>query len=207
MKYAKNGTLEDFFNKFIFGGEILCVSNDIIKNILKNIINGMIYIHDNDVIHMDIKSTNILMFENNPVISDFGMCISKSKRYINRKLKGTSSHMAPEIILNEKYNEKCDVWSFGCMICSILGIKLCQLNLNLYELRDYFLSYNNKYIEIDCDNISIKKFIEKCFIFDIEKRISFKELFENEILSESNCDLITYIIEKRALLSSENKKK
>lgn len=84
MKYAKNGTIKNFFENFVFNKDTM-ISGEKIKDIFKKILFGLIYMHKNDVIHMDIKPQNILMYDDNPVISDFGTCVIKSERYKNRK--------------------------------------------------------------------------------------------------------------------------
>lgn len=105
--------------------------------------------------------------------------------------------MAPEIILNNNYDEKCDVWSFGCMMCDLLKINLHQLKSNLYEICHYISSYKGEYINIDCNYILIKKFIEKCLTFDLKNRPSFENLITSDIFSDTNNDLFEYLAEKK----------
>jgi serine/threonine protein kinase len=193
MDYANNGTFHNYFNNTILNISSADELDKKIKAILKEIIEGLIYIHNKNIIHMDIKSHNILMFDDTPIISDFGTCIIKEGRFINRKMQGTPSHIAPEIILNsEYYDEKCDVWSFGCMMCELLKINIFQLKANMYEIMNYLAQLDKKNITIECNNLVIKNFIEKCFQYDTKTRASFDELLK-DIIFETN-DLSNYII-------------
>lgn len=81
--------------------------------------------HSKGFIHRDIKSENIIVFEDDIKIADFG-CSSHVDIYNERKTIGyeicTLWYRAPEILLNANYyNQKADVWSLGCVIVEILN--------------------------------------------------------------------------------------
>ena len=79
--------------------------------------------HIKQVIHRDIKLKNILIkFDNNipligfiPKLSDFGFSKIMEEDITQTKL-GTPATMAPEILMNKKYNTKADLWSLGIII-------------------------------------------------------------------------------------------
>jgi len=91
-----------------------------IKCILYQILNGMYYLHKNNIIHRDIKSANILMNNKGEIkIGDFGLArlINPEKKNDNKtQLVVTLWYRAPEILLGDyNYNFKIDVWSIGCV--------------------------------------------------------------------------------------------
>lgn len=93
--------------------------------IFKKIINAINYCHSHGVCHRDIKPENILFSDKNDFSSlkvvDFGLSrVFSSEDKVMTSVVGTTFYMAPEVI-NGKYNEKCDIWSAGC----ILYIMLC----------------------------------------------------------------------------------
>ena len=88
----------------------------------------------NKLIHRDLKPENLFIDDNHKIkIGDFG--VSK-KLETNRKYAytsvGTSFYMAPEIIKGEAYNNKVDIWSFGCIIYELFTLKVCFKSNSIY---------------------------------------------------------------------------
>lgn len=89
------------------------------------IINGLEYIHNNNISHRDLKPENILLLANRTIkIIDFGL----SNFYYGKLLKtpcGSPCYAAPEMIKNKSYDGRCiDIWSVGiivfAMVCGYL---------------------------------------------------------------------------------------
>ena len=78
---------------------------------------GMAYLHAcrPPIIHRDLKSMNCLVNENWRVkVSDFGLSRVKHNTFLTSRMNGgTPEWTAPEVIRNERHDEKCDVYSFG----------------------------------------------------------------------------------------------
>lgn len=145
---------ENSYNKFIFIQMELCKQNlkDFLKEnrlnfnekikICKQIIEGIKYIHDNNIIHRDLKLTNIFIsFDNVIKIGDFGLA---SNIYdLNFEEVGTTSYIAPEILENKEYDNRVDLYSLGVIILEIFGefktnmekmIKIKEINKNKCKL-------------------------------------------------------------------------
>ncbi|WOL00195.1 serine/threonine-protein kinase STY46-like [Canna indica] len=87
---------------------------------------GMNYLHNNNIIHRDLKSSNLLMDENEVVkVADFGVARVKSQTGgVMTAETGTYRWMAPEVIEHRPYDHKADVFSFGLVLWELLTSKL-----------------------------------------------------------------------------------
>lgn len=118
-------------SEFCSGGELFdCISDKgafsekEASYIVKQIISAICYSHKNNIVHRDLKPENILLDDksNSPIIKiiDWGGARYFIKNKKMSKISGTPYYIAPEV-LNETYDEKCDIWSCGV----ILYILLC----------------------------------------------------------------------------------
>lgn len=83
--------------------------------ICKEVLKGLIYLHNNGRIHRDIKSKNVILSENGDVkLGDFGYSAQVSETITLST--ANPSWMAPELLLNENYNETVDIWSLGILL-------------------------------------------------------------------------------------------
>eukprot|EP00270_Netrium_digitus_P014502 TRINITY_DN4930_c0_g3_i1.p1 TRINITY_DN4930_c0_g3~~TRINITY_DN4930_c0_g3_i1.p1 ORF type:complete len:416 (+),score=71.35 TRINITY_DN4930_c0_g3_i1:59-1249(+) len=86
---------------------------------------AMEYLHAQTpaVVHRDLKPSNIFMDTNgNARVADFGFArfMSSSEDETLTGETGTYIYMAPEVVRHDKYNEKCDVYSFGVLLNELL---------------------------------------------------------------------------------------
>jgi mitogen-activated protein kinase kinase kinase len=128
----------NIFLEYVAGGSVATMlvnygslGEQLISNFVRQILQGLTYLHSKDIIHRDIKGANILVDNKGTVkISDFG--ISKRveassllhpqppgvfKRGGPRvSLQGSVFWMAPEVVRQTAYTKKADIWSLGCLI-------------------------------------------------------------------------------------------
>ncbi|EMS64397.1 Serine/threonine-protein kinase HT1 [Triticum urartu] len=86
---------------------------------------GMSYLHQNNIIHRDLKTANLLMDENGMVkVADFGVARVKVQSGVMTAETGTYRWMAPEVIEHKPYDHKADVFSFGILLWELLTGKI-----------------------------------------------------------------------------------
>ena len=96
-----------------------------IINWLIQLLLGLSYIHDKQIVHRDIKTKNIFIQNEHTLrIGDFGIAkIFKQAQTMN-KLVGTPLYMAPECFKQaKKFSYKSDIWSLGCCIYEMCNLK------------------------------------------------------------------------------------
>lgn len=137
-EFIEGGTLKDFIrdtDSFPWEQRV---------SFAKSIASGMAYLHSMSIIHRDLNSHNCLVkLDNTVVVADFGLSrlIMEDKvkqpppdkptnkkrlfRRIDRKKRytvvGNPYWMAPEMLNGKRYDEKVDIFSFGIVLCEIIG--------------------------------------------------------------------------------------
>ena len=98
---------------------------DQIKNWLVQLLLGLSYIHDKQIVHRDIKTKNIFIQNEHTLrIGDFGIAKIFNQAQTMNKIVGTPLYMAPECFKqSKKYNYKSDIWSLGCCVFEMCNLK------------------------------------------------------------------------------------
>ncbi len=94
-----------------------------IKCIVKQILEGVSFLHERNVVHRDVKSANILMNNAGEIkLADFGLARlmeRKDKNYTNKVV--TLWYRSPELLLGStNYTPAVDIWSVGCCFAELL---------------------------------------------------------------------------------------
>ncbi|XP_059452495.1 mitogen-activated protein kinase kinase kinase 1-like [Corylus avellana] len=93
-----------------------------VSSYTRQILHGLKYLHDRNVVHRDVKCANILVDVNGSVkLADFGLA-KATKLNDLLSCKGTAFWMAPEVVngKNQGYGLPADIWSLGCTVLEML---------------------------------------------------------------------------------------
>ena len=149
------------------------------KFIFKQIILAIKYIHDNNIIHRDIKLDNILLdLDNNIKICDFGVSRKINKGDIMFEQCGTPAYIAPEILLNKGYEGfGVDIWSAGVVLYAMLSGTVPFKGNNLKELHNLII--NGKYKEIKGISKDAEDLLKNLLEVDPNERIQIEEILNH----------------------------
>ena len=160
-----------------------------IASIIYMVLKGLIFLHDNKKIHRDIKSENILLtHEGIAKLADFGVSTQLMHSFSKKITKiGTPFYMSPEVIMQNKYDYKCDIWSLG-----ITAIEMAEGEPPFAKVKGYWVL--KKIISHPPRGLKNKEkwskefndFVEKCLMYDPKNRPTAKELIEHPFILKYN---------------------
>ena len=116
--------------------EKIYINEDIIWEFSYQCLKGLEYLHNNNIIHRDIKLLNIFLTKDKVIkIGDLGMAKIITNKVINLYSRvGTPLYLPPELIKKENYDFKADIWSLGCSIYQLASLKPPFFDENLVIL-------------------------------------------------------------------------
>jgi mitogen-activated protein kinase kinase kinase len=189
----------NIFLEYVPGGSIAAMlkqyntfKEPLIRNFVRQILDGLSYLHGRGIIHRDIKGANVLVDNKGGIkISDFG--ISKrveastmlgSSAHVNRpSLQGSVYWMAPEVVRQTAHTKKADIWSLGCLVVEMFSGSHPFPNCS--QLQAIFAIGSNQAKPTVPDECSdeAKQFLERTFEIDHERRPSAEELLQSDFLA------------------------
>uniref|UniRef100_A0A8K9UXH3 Myosin IIIB n=1 Tax=Oncorhynchus mykiss TaxID=8022 RepID=A0A8K9UXH3_ONCMY len=192
LELCNGGSVTDLIKGLLMRGQRLL--EPVIAYILYGALLGLQHLHNNRIIHRDVKGNNILLTTEGGVkLVDFGVSAQLTSARLRRNTSvGTPFWMAPEVIACEQqydstYDARCDVWSLG-----ITAIELADGDPPLSEMhpvKALFKIPRNpsptlRNPEEWCRSFS--HFIAQCLIKDFETRPSVTHLLEHPFIKQAH---------------------
>ena len=179
MEYADDGDLRTKISETL--KDHLSFEEVTIWNVLIQTLEGLKYLHENNIIHRDLKSANIFLTKSGLVkIGDLNVSTIAKKGVANTQT-GTPYYASPEIWNDKPYNSKCDIWSLGCIIYEMAALHVPFRGTSLHQL--YCRVMKGTYLQIPSRySNELKNIIKLFLVVDSRKRPSAEELLKNEII-------------------------
>ncbi|KAG9018377.1 hypothetical protein FRB93_000080 [Tulasnella sp. JGI-2019a] len=122
LEYVENGSLGQTLKAF---GKF---NEKLVATYVTKILEGLHFLHEQQVVHCDLKAANILSTKNGNIkLSDFGVSLAlnamesaKENENIQDNVAGTPNWMAPEVIELKGASTASDIWSLGCTVVELL---------------------------------------------------------------------------------------
>ncbi|XP_068231368.1 putative ankyrin repeat protein RF_0381 isoform X2 [Palaemon carinicauda] len=95
----------------------LHIPEKLVINWASMIASALNYIHRRSILHRDLKPENIFLSGSEAIkLGDFGLAKLLKEKEFAHSFVGSPCYMSPEVLLQLPYNEKSDMWSFGCIL-------------------------------------------------------------------------------------------
>ena len=193
--FDENSKTLNIVMEFADDGDILTKIKHNIKNnllykecviwfFLVQILEGLSYLHENKIIHRDLKNANIFLTKDGTVkIGDLNVSKITKKNEMATTQTGTPYYVAPEIWRNKPYEYKCDIWSLGCIVYELCKLKPPFRGTNLKEFKENIKNGIYEPIQNVYSN-DLKKIISIMLRQNPNERPSAKELLNGEIIQK-----------------------
>ncbi|XP_017772825.1 PREDICTED: serine/threonine-protein kinase 17A-like, partial [Nicrophorus vespilloides] len=181
--FLAGGDLKSVFEK------IGCVSEIDARTIIAQVLQSVSTLHSQNLVHMDIKSDNILLSKpdsfDNIKLCDFGLAKYLESGEEVRTAQGTLDYVPPEVLKHEPITKKSDVWSIGVLTYYLVsGYTPFTAKADLETMANIkngilkFEEESFRSISVECID-----FIKSMLVVDPELRPTVDELLQHAWLS------------------------
>ncbi|KAJ6164224.1 Cytokinesis protein sepH [Penicillium chermesinum] len=172
LEYCENGSLHSIAKNF---GRF---PENLVGLYMSQVLHGLLYLHEQGVIHRDIKGANILTTKEGLVkLADFGVA-SRTTGLSESSVVGTPYWMAPEVIELSGATTASDIWSLGCTVIELLEGK--PPYHSLAPMPALFRIVNDDHPPLPQGaSPAVKDFLMQCFQKDPNLRVSARKLLKH----------------------------
>ena len=178
MEYCDGGDLGQLLDKKIKKNEKQ-FEEDFIWKIFIQICLGLGYIHNQKILHRDLKTLNIFLTKDfNVKIGDLGVAKILTNQNFAKTFIGTPYYLSPELCEDKPYNEKSDVWALGVILYELCTFKH-PFNAKSQAALIKKIAYGN-YPPVEKYSVDLQKLVDFILIKNYIKRPSVYDILSRE---------------------------
>ncbi|KAK2909802.1 hypothetical protein Q8A73_007517 [Channa argus] len=147
-------------------------TEDRVWNIFIQMCLALRYLHkEKRIVHRDLTPNNIMLGERDKVtITDFGLAKQKQESSKLTSVVGTILYSCPEVVKNEPYGEKADIWALGCILYQMATLKPPFYSSNMLSLASKIVEAVYEPIEEGAFSERVTDMIRWCLSPDADQR-------------------------------------
>ncbi|XP_064933104.1 death-associated protein kinase 2 isoform X4 [Columba livia] len=205
--------------ELVSGGELFdflaqkeSLSEEEATRFIKQILDGVNYLHSKKIAHFDLKPENIMLLDKNiPIphikLIDFGLAHKIEDGVEFKNIFGTPEFVAPEIVNYEPLGLAADMWSIGVITYILLSGASPFLGETKQETLANITAVNYEFDEEFFSNTSdlAKDFIQKLLVKDIRKRLTIQEALSHPWITP--VDKRQALVRQASVVNMENFKR
>ncbi|POY73774.1 putative Non-specific serine/threonine protein kinase [Rhodotorula taiwanensis] len=173
LEYCENGSLAALVRKF---GRI---PESLVGLYVLQVLQGLQYLHEQGVIHRDIKGSNILATKEGSIkLADFGVATQVGGPS-DTAVVGSPYWMAPEIVDQSGAGPSSDIWSLGALILELLTTKPPYSHLDPMPALFRIVADDSPPIPEGVCSAAVRDFLGQCFQKDPNLRVVAKKLLKH----------------------------
>ncbi|KAJ6931619.1 hypothetical protein NC652_014958 [Populus alba x Populus x berolinensis] len=173
-EFMSGGSMYDFLRK-----QKGSLSLQSLLRVAIDVSEGMHCLHQNNIVHRDLKSANLLMDENGVAkVADFGVARVQDQSGVMTAETGTYRWMAPEVIEHKPYDHKADVFSFGIVLWELLTGKLPYEHLSPLQAAVGVVQQGLRPSIPSHSHPKLAELLDRCWQQDPSLRPDFSEILE-----------------------------
>nr|XP_047937316.1 death-associated protein kinase 2 isoform X6 [Anser cygnoides] len=205
--------------ELVSGGELFdflaqkeSLSEEEATRFIKQILDGVNYLHSQKIAHFDLKPENIMLLDKNVPIPhikliDFGLAHKIEDGVEFKNIFGTPEFVAPEIVNYEPLGLAADMWSIGVITYILLSGASPFLGETKQETLANITAVNYEFDEEFFSNTSdlAKDFIQKLLVKDTRKRLTIQEALSHPWITP--VDKQQALVRRESVVNLENFKR
>ncbi|CAN9514387.1 unnamed protein product [Ophioblennius macclurei] len=147
-------------------------TEDRIWNIFMQMCLALRYLHkEKRIVHRDLTPNNIMLGEKDKVtITDFGLAKQKEENSKLTSVVGTILYCCPEVVKNEPYGEKADIWALGCVLYQMAALRPPFYSANMLSLASKIVEGVYEPVGGEAFSERVTDMIGWCLSPDVERR-------------------------------------